>query len=77
MPPPNPELYFVRADDSDGENKDLLVVAANKVHAQKIWEAYFDVDNSSEPAPTYIGVVPGVTPSREAGPISWSDINPG
>ena len=66
-------LFFVRADNCDGENLDLLVIASDAVQAEKFWYEYHDQEGEK---PEWVRGVPGVTPTAEAGPIAWDAINP-
>ncbi len=67
-------LFFVRADNSDGENLDLLVVAPDKAEAEAHWRSHYGLDFESRP--DWVGDVPGVLPmaSCEAGAIEWDAI---
>lgn len=67
-------LFFVRADNCDGENQDLLVIASDATQAEEFWYKHFELEDNEKPQ--WVNVVPGVTPTADAGPISWSDINP-
>lgn len=69
-------LFFVRADNCDGENQDLLVIASDVVQAEAFWRSYFEDSLSDSDNPEWVRGVPGVTPTAEAGPISWNAINP-
>lgn len=42
-------LYFVRADDDNGENIDLLVEALNIVQAAVLWQEHFELDETAAP----------------------------
>jgi hypothetical protein len=64
------QLFFVRADNGDGENLDLLVVAEDKMQAETLWRTHYDVDAS----PEWVGTVPGVAPTSETGAIDWASI---
>ncbi len=68
------KLFYVRADNSDGENLDLMVVAQNKEQVRKIWSDHFEIEDDDDEAPAWIGVVPGVTPACEPGVIEWEAI---
>jgi hypothetical protein len=66
-------VYYVRADNDDGENQDLHVVAANKDDAETCWRKEYDLHEDKKPE--WIAAIPGVTTTREAGPIVWAEIN--
>lgn len=68
------KLFFVRADNDDGENLDLLVVAQDKPAAEAAWRTHYEL--SSDDRPNWVGDVPGVTPdaSCEEGAIDWEAI---
>lgn len=63
-------LFFVSADDGNGENADLLTRATDAEAAVGQWRSYF-TDGDIPVKPKWIGIVPitGV-----AGPIPWNDI---
>lgn len=63
-------LFFVRADDPNGENLDLLVEALNRDDAEALWQDHFELETGCKPL--WIGVVP-VT--GQAGIIDWKRIN--
>lgn len=65
------KLFFVRADNTDGGNLDLLVAAEHKEPARKVWSDRYEADDD---APDWIDVVPGVPPVCEPGPIKWDAI---
>ena len=73
MPQTN-RLFFVRADNLDGESLDLLVVAEDEAQAETSWRSYYNLD--IEVRPTWVGSVPGVAPvaSCEVGAIDWAAI---
>lgn len=68
-------VFFVGAKNVDNESLDLLVIAANKDDAKSIWQKYYDLDDD-EVEPQFINPIPGVTPTREPGAITWNEINP-
>lgn len=74
MPDTQNQLFFVSATTDDGDNMDLLVVGTEKAKAVHAWRKHFELDSSDKPK--WVGVVPGVTPTCEPGPIDWSAINP-
>lgn len=69
-------LFFIRADNCDGENQDLLVIASDAVQAEKFWYDYYELEDEVEEKPLWVRGVPGVVPTAEAGPIAWNDIHP-
>lgn len=68
------QLFFVRADDVDGNNQDLLVVAPLQADAFEFWRKHYEL--AEQEMPEWVRPVPGVTPNREPGPISWDEIEP-
>jgi hypothetical protein len=68
------QLFFVRADDVDGHNRDLLVVAARQSDTFGLWRKHYELDASD--LPEWVRPVPGVTPNRAPGPIGWEEIEP-
>lgn len=69
-----PQLFYVRADDVDGNNRDLFVVAAAQADVSGFWRAHYELDDGD--VPLYFRPIPGVTPNRALGPIGWDEINP-
>ena len=67
-------LFFVRADNCDGENQDLLVIASDVVQAEKFWATHYELDDDEKPQ--WVRGVPGVSPTADAGAIPWDAINP-
>lgn len=67
-------LFFVRADNADGENLDLLVVAENKASAEASWRTHYGLDFES--VPEWVGDVPGVVPVEgcDEGAIDWDAV---
>lgn len=72
MTNPAIKLFFVRANNPDGESWDLLVRAAHKEEAEKWWRSYYEITDQGL-KPLWIGIVPD-HPTR--GAVSWHDINP-
>lgn len=72
------KLFFIRADDADGSNQDLLVEAPNKILARALWHTYFNHEDDYEteadwPQPLYMGEVPL---TGKMGAIRWDVIIP-
>lgn len=68
-------LFFVRADNEDGESLDLLVIAKTEAQAVHLWYEYFcGYDDGVKPM--WVAIIPGVTADAPVGPIPWSTINP-
>lgn len=74
MTSPN-KVFYVGAKDDNNESLDLLVIAANRNEAEAFWLKYYDLEEG-DVAPQFIRPIPGVEPTREAGPITWNEINP-
>lgn len=68
-----PHLIYVRADTTDGENLDLLVVAADEAQAVKLWVEHYELTEGS--IPHWTGFVPGVAPTIAPGVIPWEQIH--
>lgn len=68
------KLFYVRADSVDGDNLDLLVIAADEAQVTAFWQKAYELDDDE--VPKKIGIVPGVTPTAEPGPIDWDKILP-
>lgn len=66
-------LFFVSAKNDDGESLDLFVVSPSKPEAGQFWREHFELDAWENPE--RISIIPGVTPTREVGPIGWDEIN--
>lgn len=60
------KLFYIRAENEDENNLDLLVWANDPVEAKKHWQYYF-YDLTEEGEPQYIGEVPT---QPERGPIN-------
>ncbi|KWT98085.1 MULTISPECIES: hypothetical protein [unclassified Variovorax] len=72
MPQGN-HLFYIRDNNPDGENLDLLVVAPDKAQAVAFWTQHFELPEGS--APEWVGAVPGVAPTTaEPGAIDWEAI---
>ncbi len=69
---PQNRLFFIAALDANGENIDLLVIAADKPQAERFWREYYELSETFTPA--LVGVVPGVVPTEEAGAIDWEAV---
>jgi hypothetical protein len=69
-------LYFVRSDNLDGENQDLLVIALNRKQAIELWAVYFHLVDEGDCTPLWVGEVPGVEPTAGVGPLAWGSIQP-
>lgn len=65
-------VYYVRADDENGEDQGLLVRAAKVEDVVPHWQKYFDLEDSAKPK--FVGQLPGVTATGEPGPINWAHI---
>lgn len=63
-------LYFVSADDEDGNNADLLTRAPDAKTAVKHWKSCFS-DSNIPAEPKWIGIVPT---AQSEGPVAWNDI---
>lgn len=68
------KIFFVRADDENGENQDLLVVATDKAQVVGYWREYYDLDDSH--SPDWVGALPNASSTDTPGPIPWAVINP-
>ena len=76
------KLWYVRAQDTNGDDMDLLVVAATEQRARQLWREYYestveegDLLLEHFPDIDWVGPVPGVTP--DPGPeraIPWAEI---
>lgn len=64
-------LFFVSADDEDGNDADLLTRAPDAKTAAAHWRSYF-ADLSLPAEPKWIGIIPT---ARGEGPIPWNVIN--
>jgi len=71
-PAPELALWFVRADDADGNNNDLLVWAAGEDEVLRHWREYFYPDDEPDTSPEWIKPIPL---ARRPGPISWDEIH--
>jgi hypothetical protein len=75
---PTNHLFYVRADDDNGDNRDLFVVAPTQTAASTYWRTYareqWGLDE--DVMPEWVRIIPGVTPTRAEGPIGWDEINP-
>ena len=69
-------VYFVRADNEDGESLDLLVIAKTKDQAVDLWGDYFEHQSATGVKPMWARPVPGVTADAPIGAIPWSSISP-
>lgn len=67
----NASCFYVKAHNEDGESLDLIVNAANKVSARKLWRTHFELDDLAEPQS--IGAIPMVQPMQK-GVINWDDM---
>ncbi len=74
MSPQAVPVYFVRADNDDGESLDLIVRAHSSAQAVALWRGYYELGEGARPL--WAGVVPGVT-GEGVGAVSWADIHPG
>lgn len=63
-------LFFVRADDSDGNNLDLLVESVNPIQAALLWNSHFGLSGTVEPQ--WVGLV---KTTGKTGVIDWDTIN--
>jgi hypothetical protein len=64
-------LYYVRWNNEDGVNQDLLVRAVSVELATRSWRAHFGL--ASDTTPQWVGQVPLV---NKPGPIDWGAIRP-
>lgn len=72
------KLFFVRADNEDGENLDLHARADTEEEARKAWNDYYNEGEVEEPnhpmsCIKWVGEIPVEGPK---GAISWGIINP-
>lgn len=65
------KLFYVRADDEEGENLDLFVWAETHFSAAGLWAEYYGMDAGY--APDAVTEIP-TTPPAAPGPIPWSDL---
>lgn len=65
-------LFFISAKTVDGDSLDLFVIASSKEQALAFWREAYDLDESD--VHEFIGIIPGVEPTAEAGPIDWGQI---
>ena len=68
-------LWYVRAQNTDGEDLDLIVRAPNKNDAKRLWEAYYlNVSDEGDALPEvdWIGQIPETT---NHGAIPWDTIH--
>lgn len=66
------QLFFISAQDSNGESLDWFVRAASKEHALKLWEqADMVMDAGGDYANLHVFLVPPV--EGEDGVIDWPD----
>lgn len=65
-------LYYVRADDAVGVNRDLLVEAKTKLQAAVLWADHFEIEDGDK-EPYYVGLVPL---TGTVGAIDWGFITP-
>ena len=63
-------LFYVSADDDNGNNVDLITRAPDAETAIGHWRTYF-AENSLPTEPEWVGIVPT---ARTEGPIPWNDI---
>lgn len=66
------KVYFIQADDANGENQDLIVVAENPEAARKYWEDYYE--GETEGCSLKVRIIPGVVPQRGPGPVTWEEV---
>ena len=67
-----PPMWYVRAEDEDGNNFDLILRASDRDRALALWKAYYSLNDETAPQVDYVGKVPE---TAVEGAISWSDIN--
>lgn len=63
-----PPMWFVRAEDEEGENFDLIVRAADEARAKELWIQYFKFAGTV-PTVDYIGRIPETVLE---GAIDWN-----
>lgn len=64
-------LFYVRGDDTDSGNLDLLVEAKNTVRAVQLWHTHFNL--SEDQVPQWVGQVPL---TGKEGAVDWNNIAP-
>ena len=64
-------MWFVRAEDEDGNNFDLILRAANRDRAIELWKQYFKFEEGREPQIDYVGSVPEVVGE---GVVNWGEV---
>lgn len=68
------QLFYVRADDVDGNNLDLHVVAEKQADVFAFWrDAYGLLETDM---PEWVRAIPGVSTNRAPGPIGWNEFAP-
>ena len=66
------KMWYIHAEDDDGNNLNLMVRAATKDRASERWKEYFGGHaESGYPDISWMGVVP---PGFGEGAISWTDV---
>ena len=65
-------MWYIRAQDTDGDDLDLIVRAATEERAIELWKEHFTDDHTDLPEIDWIGEVP--SKNDEEGVVAWSDI---